>query len=687
MPKQRKILITSALPYANGPIHVGHLVEHCLTDFWARFQRLNGHECVSICADDTHGTPMMIKARNEGITPEELIARTFKEHVQDFADFDIHYDNYYTTHSEENRRLAEEFYQSMVAGNHLESRMIPQQYCTHDKMFLPDRFVKGTCPRCKSENQNGDNCDNCGATYETSQVLDPHCALCKNKPEIRETEHIYFKLSNFNDFLRAWIPAHNQPEVAKKLEEWLGDKLQDWCISRDAPYFGFEIPGKKNKYFYVWLDAPIGYISSTKNWADKNGKDFRDYWTKDSTELYHCIGKDIIAFHSLFWPVMLKTAGYKTPTKVFVHGMLTVDGAKMSKSKGTSIPARVYLKHLDPIYLRYYLACKLTGSVDDFDLSFDDFASRVNSDLIGKITNVASRGAQMLQKSMDGKMGALPADGRLLVEAAQGRATKIAQLMEERNFSKAMVEIRAIADEANKYFDTYEPWKLIKEDVEKTRGILTTILNLFRIMAVYLKPIIPSYVAKAEALFGEKPFTWDSAQVVVENRTLQPFTHLAQRMDRKQLDVIVEETKALYKDVALPPEKAVPEKTAKATAVHAAAAKKDSEVPGEIDIDDFAKIDLRVAKVIKAEEVPDAKKLLKLTLDVGGSQKTVFSGIKEAYTAAELEGQLVALVANLKPRKMKFGMSEGMILAAGPGGKDVFLIHPASGAKPGDKIS
>ena len=651
-----------------------------MADFWARFQRLRGNECRFICADDTHGTPIMIKARAEGITPEELIARTYKEHVADFAAFGISYDHYYTTHSDENKKFAEEFYQKMVDGNHLESRMIEQQYCPNDQMFLPDRFVKGVCPKCKSEDQNGDSCDVCGAIYETSQVINPYCAVCKTTPVLKETEHIYFKLKDFNGFLQSWVKEHNQPEVAKKLEEWLGDKLQDWCISRDAPYFGFEIPGKPGKYFYVWMDAPIGYLSATKNWADKNDLKFEDYWKNDKAEIYHCIGKDIIAFHSLFWPVMLKTAGYNTPTQIFVHGMLTVDGAKMSKSKGTFIPAGILAKHLETDYLRFYLACKLNSSIDDFDLSFDDFTARVNSDLIGKITNVASRGAQMLQKKIDGKMGELPEDGKKLVLMAQSKSLLIAGLMEERNFSKAMIEIRNIADAANKYFDDYEPWKLIKDDVEKTRGILTTILNLFRIMSVYLKPIVPNYVSRVEALFGEEPFNWDSAQQIIENKELQPFSHLAQRMERKKLDLIVAETKEHYGSPEEPENVSKKKKSAKKPNAEAVA-------PSEITIDDFLKVDLRVAKVLKAEEIPEAKKLLKLTLDVGDHQRVVFSGIKDAYNPEDIEGKLVALVANLKPRTMKFGVSEGMVMAAGPGGKDIFLVSLDSGAKPGDKIS
>ncbi len=674
---KRKILVTAALPYANAPVHIGHFVEHSISDFWCRFQRLRGNECHFICADDTHGTPIMVKAREKGIKPEKMIEEMYEHHTETLRGFGVEYLEYSSTHTELNESFAKDFYKSMVEQELLESKEIDQHYCEHDKMFLPDRFVKGSCPKCKAEDQYGDTCDVCGATYETSEVLKPYCTLCKNPPVSKPTEHIYFKLSQYKDFLKDWVPAHNQPEVANKLEDFLGD-LQNWCISRDAPYFGFEIPGKPGKFFYVWLDAPIGYISTTKLAADKGKLDFDAFWHDDKSELYHVIGKDIIAFHSLFWPVMLKTAGYRTPSKVVVHGFAMVDGAKMSKSRGNFIPGHIYLKHLDPMYLRYYLACKLSSGIADFDINFDDFTSRVNSDLIGKITNVASRGAQMLQKKIDGRMGQLSEEGKALVAKAQERSQIIAEHYENWDFSKAMLVVRDIADDANKYFDGYEPWKLIKEDPEKTREVLTTILNLFRIMAVYLKPIIPEYAARAEKLFKEEGFTWESAQGVVEGIELDDFQHLAQRMDRKKLDLILEETKAflgISDDKKLKKEKKTNKKE-----------KKEQLPPSEILIDDFMKVDLRAALVQRAEEVEEAKKLLKLTLDVGSCEKTVFSGIKADYDPKDLEGKLVVLVNNLKPRKMKFGLSEGMVLAAA-NQSGVYLISPDSGTKPGDPIT
>jgi methionyl-tRNA synthetase len=674
---KRNILVTIALPYANAPVHIGHFVEHAMTDFWCRFQRMRGHECNIVCADDTHGTPIMVKARELGVTPEKMISDMYDHHVSTLKAFGVEYLEYSSTHTELNKGLAEDFYKSMVDQDLLESKMIDQQYCEHDKMFLPDRFVKGTCPKCKAEDQYGDTCDSCGATYETSEVIKPYCSLCKNPPVTKQTEHIYFKLSEFKDFLKEWIPAHNQTEVSNKLSDFVND-LQNWCISRDEPYFGFEIPGKPGKFFYVWMDAPIGYISTTKKAANEGKIDFDKFWKSEDSELYHVIGKDIIAFHSLFWPVMLKTAGYRTPTKVLVHGFATIDGAKMSKSRGNFIPGHLYLKHLDPLYLRYYLACKLNGGIDDFDISFDDFTSRVNSDLIGKITNVASRGAQMLQKKIDGKMGSLSDEGLDLVKKAQGRAEAIANHFENRDFSKAMVLVREIADEANKYFDDYEPWKLIKEDPEKTREVLTTILNLFRIMAIYLKPVIPEYVEKAGKLFGDGPYTWDSLFTTIENCELSEFSHLAQRMDRKALDKVLDDTKKFLGVSADQPAKEAKKKKEKK--------KTSDEPPAEIGIEDFMKVDLRVALVKKAEEVKEANKLLKLTLEVGDEQRTVFSGIKSAYKAEDLEGKLVALVYNLKPRKMKFGMSEGMVLAAG-NDAGIYLVSPDSGAKPGDRIN
>ncbi len=544
MAEQRQIITTSALPYANGSIHIGHLVEYLQTDFWVRFQKMRGHKCLYICADDTHGTPVMIRARKEGIAPEELIAKSQEEHLKDFKEFQINFDNYSSTHSENNKMLAEKIFKSMESNNNIDVRSINQTFCEHDNMFLPDRFVKGTCPNCKAENQYGDSCDNCGATYSPTEVIDPACAICGNTPIEKSSDHIFFKLNDFKDFLAQWVPKHTQSEVSNKLKEWYETDLRDWDISRDAPYFGFEIPGHPNKFFYVWVDAPIGYMSSTKEWCEKNNLSFDEFWNDDKTEIYHFIGKDIVYFHALFWPAMLKTAEYKTPDQIFVHGFLTVNGEKMSKSKGTFIAARTYLDHLDPTYLRYYYACKLRG-IEDLDLNLEDFAQRVNSDLIGKITNLGSRGAQMLNKKLDGTMSSVSPEGQKLIEFARSKSESIASNYESLNFAKALTEIRDIADEANRYFDEKAPWKLIKEDEATTKEILTCILNVFRILTIYLKPILPEYAQKVEKLLMEESeFTWDSINTTLENIKIGPFEHLATRVDPKKIEAMVESSKA-----------------------------------------------------------------------------------------------------------------------------------------------
>ena len=542
-PSTAKKLVTAALPYANGSIHIGHMLEHFQTDFWVRFQRMQGVECLHICADDTHGTPIMVRARKEGITPEELIERSRKEHMADFEDFEIGFDHYSSTHTEANRKISEEIFLAMKEGNHIDVRSVEQSYCEHDKMFLPDRFVVGTCPKCGAEEQYGDACDSCGTTYSPTDLKDSKCSICGNKPVLRESDHVFFQLGHFTEFLSQWVPAHTQKEISNKLKEWLGDELRDWDISRDAPYFGFEIPGFKDKYFYVWVDAPVGYISATQEWCEKNGRDLSEFWQNDDCPIYHFIGKDIVYFHTLFWPAMLQGSKFNTPEQVFVHGFLTVNGEKMSKSKGTFINARTYLNHLDPLALRFYMATKLTPGVDDLDMNLDDFMNRVNSEYIGKITNVASRGAQMLHKKIDGKLGVLPEDGRKLVEEAQSKASVIAELYEAREFNKAMIEIRQIAEMANKYFDEKEPWKLIKEDVEETRKVLTTAINLFRQMAIYLKPILPSYVAKVETLLREEPYTWQSVNEFLEEREIEKYEHLAKRIEGKDVEAMIESGK------------------------------------------------------------------------------------------------------------------------------------------------
>ena len=542
MSEKKKILVTSALPYANGDIHMGHLVEYLQTDFWVRFQKMKGNDCHYMCADDTHGTPVMISSRKQGITPEELIERNHAKHIKDFSEFEIEFDNYYSTNSPENKEFSEEIYSHMVANGHIESQSITQYYCEKDEMFLPDRFLTGTCPRCGAENQYGDSCDKCGASYSSSEIVDPRCTLCNNKPVEKQSEHLFFKLNHFNDFLKGWVKEHTSKEVANKLDEWLKEDLRDWDISRDAPYFGFPIPGKEGKYFYVWLDAPIGYMSATKNWCKENNRCFDEFWKEGDSRLVHFIGKDIVYFHTLFWPAMLHNAGYKTPDDVFAHGFLTVNGEKMSKSKGTFINARTYLDHLDPLYLRYYYACKLSSSMDDIDLNFDDFVNRVNSEYIGKITNLASRGVQMLNK-IDSQLGAVPAEGKGLIEETQQKAETIAEFYEGRDFGKALVEIRNLADAANRYFDEKKPWEVVKVDVEAGRAILTTVINVFRLITIYLKPVLPSYARKVEVLFNEAPYTWESYRHILENHQMNKFEHLAKRVDRKQIDKMVEAAK------------------------------------------------------------------------------------------------------------------------------------------------
>jgi methionyl-tRNA synthetase len=677
---KRNIIVTAALPYANGPIHLGHLVEYLQTDFWTRFQMMRGHDCRYVCADDTHGTPIMVKARELGITPETLIERSYQEHFKDFSDFGIRFDIYSSTNSEENRQLGEEFYIRMRDQGHTEVRKIQQLYCEHDKMFLPDRFVKGTCPTCGAPDQFGDSCDKCGATYGTSDLKSPYCSICRNTPVSKGSDHIFFKLNDFRSFLQEWMPAHTSREVSSKLLEWFNEDLRSWDISRDEPYFGFEIPGFKGKYFYVWLDAPIGYIASTWQLCKKQKFDFDSLWrgstANESTEIYHFIGKDIIYFHCLFWPAMLKAADFRLPNQVFVHGFLTVNGEKMSKSKGTFISARTYLNHLDPMYLRFYYACKLSSSLNDIDLNVEDFVGRVNSDLIGKITNLGSRGAQMISKRIDGRLGKLDKQGELLVARAQARSESIAAHFEARDFSKALTEIRELADEANKYFDDKAPWNMIKVDVPGTRAVLTATLNIFRILAIYLKPVLPEYADKVATLLNEGSYSWADVQKVLQESSIGEYQHLAVRVELEKFMQVIEDSK--------------PKKASVPTRMVSASKRSEplpSETPDEIEFDEFAKVDLRVAKIIEAEEIIETDKLLRLKVDLGTlGQRQIIAGIKSAYQAKDLIGRLTVVVANLKPRKMKFGMSEGMVLAAGSGGKDLFILSPDSGAEPGQKV-
>ena len=546
--ESRTIIATSGLPYANGSIHIGHLVEYLQTDFWVRFQKMRGNHCLNICADDTHGTPIMIRAQKEGITPEELIAKSQEEHLRDFADFQIEFDKYSSTHSVANRELVNKIFSAMETKGHLSIKTIKQSFCDHDNMFLPDRFVKGTCPSCQSEDQYGDSCDQCGTTYSPTDLRDPKCSICGKPPSERDSEHIFFKLNHFNEFLSDWVPQHTPSEVSNKLKEWLDDELKDWDISREAPYFGFEIPGYPQKYFYVWMDAPVGYMSTTKLWCEEKGKSFEDFWNDENTEIFHFIGKDIVYFHTLFWPAMLENAGYKTPSQICVHGFLTVNGEKMSKSKGTFIGARTYLNHLDPTYLRYYYACKLRG-IEDIDLNLEDFSQRVNSDLIGKITNLGSRGTQMLNKKLDGMTSEMSEEGRSLVEGAQAKGNEIAHLYETLNFSKALTEVRHIADMANRHFDEKAPWKLIKVDKSEAQKILTDVINIFRLLAIYLKPILPDYTKKVEKLLGDGPYQWSSLEEVFENKIINVYEHIATRVDTKSIEQMVEDAKVHYTEV------------------------------------------------------------------------------------------------------------------------------------------
>ena len=682
MAEKRKIVVTSALPYANGDIHLGHLVEYLQTDFWARFQKLRGHECVYVCADDTHGTPIMIRARKEGITPEELIARSHAEHLRDFTDFQVAFDNYHSTNAPENKELSARIYAAMEKSGAVTSKTSPQLYCEKCQMFLPDRFVKGECPKCGAAGQYGDSCDKCGATYGAEELGHPVCTTCGATPVVRDSEHLYFELEPQHEYLEKWIPGHTTSDVSNKLLEWFKEPLRGWCISRDAPYFGFEIPGHPNKFFYVWVDAPIGYIASLKNWCEKNGKNIEDYWPSDGTdgnvELYHFIGKDIIRFHCLFWPGMLHTAGFKGPNKVFVHGFLTVNGEKMSKSKGTFVNARTYLNHLPPEALRYYYAAKLGGTTDDMDLNLADFVQRVNSDLVGKITNIASRGGQMLQKKLEGRLGAMDEEGLALIAKCREASETIAKHYEDRRFNMAVVEICRLADAANEYFDRREPWKTVKTDAEATRVTLTAALNAFRIIAIYLKPILPAYADKAMKLFGETEWTWDSINAARENCALGDYEYLASRIDGKQVEAMIAAATINPGDSGeVSHESRASKNKAKVEAAPAAAVEVPALKP-EIAFGDFEKVDLRIGKVISCETVPKSSKLLKFELDAGSlGKRTIFSGIRGSYAdPAALVGKEVLFVANLAPRKMSVGVSEGMILYAGEPGVNGGILEP-----------
>ncbi|QWL07821.1 methionine--tRNA ligase [Shewanella algae] len=671
---QRKILVTSALPYANGPIHLGHMLEYIQTDIWSRFQKLRGHECHYICADDAHGTPIMLKAQQIGIQPEEMIAKVNQEHQQDFAEFNIAFDNYHSTHSEENRQLASEIYLKLRDNGYIKSKTISQLFDPEKSMFLPDRFVKGTCPKCKSEDQYGDNCDACGATYSPTELINPRSAVSGATPVMKETEHFFFDLPAFETMLKEWTHSGSlQSEMANKLDEWFEQGLQQWDITRDAPYFGFEIPDAPGKYFYVWLDAPVGYMGSFKNLCDKRPElSFDEFWNVDSkAEVYHFIGKDIVYFHSLFWPAMLKGAGYRQPSSVYAHGYVTVNGAKMSKSKGTFIKARTYLDHLDPEYLRYYYAAKLSSRIDDLDLNLEDFAARVNSDLVGKLVNLASRTAGFIVKRFDAKLAKV--EDNSLAESFLAKQELIAELYEGREYGKAMREIMALADVANAYVADEAPWQLVKneETLARAHQVCSVALNLFRILVTYLKPVLPRLAADVEA-FLKLELSWSGLALDMAGHQINPFKPMMQRIELDKVNAMVEASKESLKAT---------EDTPKASGPLA-----DDPISPTIEFDDFAKLDLRIALIKKAEHVPEANKLLKLQLDLGGETRQVFAGIKSAYAPEDLEGKLTVMVANLAPRKMRFGLSEGMVLAAGPGGKELWVLEPHEGAQPGMRV-
>ncbi|MBN9421113.1 MAG: methionine--tRNA ligase [Candidatus Accumulibacter sp. 66-26] len=693
----RKILVTSALPYANGAIHLGHLVEYIQTDIWVRFQKMRGNECWYVCADDTHGTPIMLRAEKEGITPEALIARVHEEHSRDFAGFHVAFDNYYTTHSDETRQCANEIYARLRQAGLIETRTIEQYYDPLKEMFLPDRFIKGECPKCGTADQYGDNCESCGAAYTPNELKNPYSAISGAKPELRQSEHYFFRLSDprCQEFLRAWT-QRLQSEAANKLQEWLGgegeNKLTDWDISRDAPYFGFEIPDAPGKYFYVWLDAPIGYMGSFKNLCAKRGLDFDEYWKPDSqAELYHFIGKDILYFHALFWPAELVNAGYRAPTNVFAHGFLTVDGAKMSKSRGTFITAESYLAQgLNPEWLRYYFAAKLSNTMEDLDLNLDDFIARVNSDLVGKFVNIASRSAGFIAKRFNGQLGTCDETLPAFRTIAERRAA-IAELFEAREFGKAVREIMALTDLANQYVDSVKPWELAKQEGREAElhAACTNALNLFRQLAVLLKPVLPALADRIAAFLNVAPFAWDDAgSVLAAGHAIRAYEHLMTRVDKKQVDALVDANRASLAPAPAP----APQKHAEKQEKAAAAATAQAAVGDDphIAIDDFMKVDLRIARIAEASHVEGADKLVRLVLDVGPlGTRQVFAGIKAAYDPAQLAGRLTVMVANLAPRKMKFGMSEGMVLAASdPDGQTpgIFLLSPDAGAQPGMRV-
>ena len=682
----RKILVTSALPYANGSIHLGHMVEHIQTDVWVRFQKLRGHECYYCCADDTHGTPVMLAAQKQGIAPEDMIAKVREEHLADFTGFFIGYDNYYSTHSPENKQFSQDIYRALKANGKIESRVIEQLFDPEKQMFLPDRFVKGECPKCHAQDQYGDNCEVCGTTYSPTELINPYSAVSGAKPELRESEHFFFKLGECADFLKAWTSGNNphdgkphlQPEALNKMKEWLGEgeetTLSDWDISRDAPYFGFEIPDAPGKYFYVWLDAPVGYMASFKNLCDRIGIDFDEYFKADSqTEMYHFIGKDILYFHALFWPAMLHFSGHRAPTGVYAHGFLTVDGQKMSKSRGTFITAKSYLEQgLNPEWMRYYIAAKLNSKIEDIDLNLQDFISRVNSDLVGKYVNIAARASGFIAKRFEGRLKDV--SGSALLAKLAAESDNIAEQYENREYARALRDIMALADAVNEYVDANKPWELAKQEGqdERLHEVCSELINAFTMLTAYLAPVLPQTAANAARFLNLDAITWANTRETLGEHAINKYEHLMQRVEQKQVDDLIEANKQSIAAAAAP----------------AAEESKYEKVAEQASFDDFMKIDMRVAKVLNCEAVEGSTKLLKFDLDFGFEKRTIFSGIAASYpNPAELNGRMVIAVANFAPRKMaKFGVSEGMILSAATAEGKLKLLDVDAGAQPGDKV-
>lgn len=682
----RKILVTSALPYANGSIHLGHMVEHIQTDVWVRFQKLRGHECHYCCADDTHGTPVMLAAQKQGIAPEDMIAKVREEHLADFTGFFIGYDNYYSTHSPENKQFSQDIYRALKANGKIESRVIEQLFDPEKQMFLPDRFVKGECPKCHAQDQYGDNCEVCGTTYSPTELINPYSAVSGAKPELRESEHFFFKLGECADFLKAWTSGNNphdgkphlQAEALNKMKEWLGEgeetTLSDWDISRDAPYFGFEIPDAPGKYFYVWLDAPVGYMASFKNLCDRIGVDFDEYFKADSqTEMYHFIGKDILYFHALFWPAMLHFSGHRAPTGVYAHGFLTVDGQKMSKSRGTFITAKSYLeKGLNPEWMRYYIAAKLNSKIEDIDLNLQDFISRVNSDLVGKYVNIAARASGFIAKRFEGRLQDV--SGSALLAKLAAESDTIAEQYENREYARALRDIMALADVVNEYVDANKPWELAKKEGqdERLHEVCSELINAFTMLTAYLAPVLPQTAANAARFLNLDAITWANTRETLSEHVINKYEHLMQRVEQKQVDDLIEANKQSIQTIPAP----------------AAEESKYEKVAEQASFDDFIKIDMRVAKVLNCEAVEGSTKLLKFDLDFGFEKRIIFSGIAASYpNPAELNGRMVIAVANFAPRKMaKFGVSEGMILSAATADGKLKLLDVDAGAQPGDKV-